>query len=153
MINSMYFNKEQFENGEMDKFIRQLNDMSYGKGNQQVQILIKPADCGAYIVEFVQIPWDHSYGGHFEYINEEHVVMLERQYPDGTFGQFFDEADYNQALEDWLLENPDWQQTNYGTFVTELDNDAAIQELLNMNNNINRHQDPLTGLDENGTLQ
>ena len=31
MVNSVYFSSDQFKNGEMDKFIHHLNELSYGK--------------------------------------------------------------------------------------------------------------------------
>ena len=51
----------------MDKFIHHLNELSYGKSDQMIQVLIIPVDCGAYEVQFIQVPWDHSYGGNFKY--------------------------------------------------------------------------------------
>ena len=40
MVNSLYFRSEQFKNGEMDKFIHNLNELSYGKSDQMIQVLI-----------------------------------------------------------------------------------------------------------------
>ena len=54
----------------MDKFIHNLNELSYGKSDQMIQVLIIPVDCGAYEVQFIQVPWDHSYGGNFKYDEE-----------------------------------------------------------------------------------
>ena len=70
MVNSIYFNSYQFKNGEMDKFIHNLNELSYCKSDQMIQVLIIPVDCGAYEVQFIQVPWDHSYGGNFKYYEE-----------------------------------------------------------------------------------
>ena len=70
MINSVYFSSDQFKNGEMDKFIHHLSELSYGKSDQMIQVLIIPVDCGAYEVQFIQVPWDHSYGGNFRYVEE-----------------------------------------------------------------------------------
>ena len=70
MVNSVYFSSDQFKNGEMDKFIHHLNELSYGKSDQMIQVLIIPVDCGAYEVQFIQVPWDHSYGGKFKYDEE-----------------------------------------------------------------------------------
>ena len=48
MINSVYFSSDQFKNGEMDKFIHHLNELSYGKSDQMIQVLIISVVCVFY---------------------------------------------------------------------------------------------------------
>lgn len=72
--NSMYFSAEMVKAGEMTKFIDQLNALSYGKGSFYNDIHIKPEDAGAFVVEWVQVPWDHAYGGYFVFVGDDECV-------------------------------------------------------------------------------
>ena len=74
-MNKMYFSSEMVAAGELTKFVSILLEQSYSKSNLYNDIHIYPEDLGAFIVEWVQLPWDHCYGGRFEYVDEEHEVV------------------------------------------------------------------------------
>ena len=131
MVNSVYFNKEQFENGEMDKFIHQLNELSYGSGHNMFQVLIRPEDCGAYVVEFVQVCWEEAYGEGFRYVRSDQKIYSEYRLPDNSYIEFETDEEYNEYLEDWLKENPGWVKTFYGTWTNEIENEKFRKELSN----------------------
>lgn len=69
-VNRVYFSKEQYKSGELWKFLECLLDRSYGEGSTKCLINIKPEDCGAFIVEFVDVDWKGEYGGEFIYVDE-----------------------------------------------------------------------------------
>lgn len=123
MMNSQYFSKEQVDAGEMDAFLKALRAQDYGKGGYYNDVHEFPADCGAHIVEWVQRSWRNDEDKGFDYIDSEHVVMLERQFPDGTYGYFVDEADYNYRLVEWLKERGEsgliWKKNQYGHWYEE----------------------------------
>ena len=56
-MNSMYFGKKELD--AMYELIHFLNEQSY-KSEYYNDVHIFPADLGAFIVEWAQVPWDHS---------------------------------------------------------------------------------------------
>lgn len=122
-MNSQYFSKEQVQAGEMDAFLKALRVQDYGKGGYYNDVHIKPADCGAYSVDWAQLRWEGDDDKGFEYIDSEHVLMLEKEMPDGTFEQFFGEDDYEMVLKDWLADElkagREWKKNEYGHWYEE----------------------------------
>ena len=76
--NSMYFTKEDVEAGFMHELLTFLCRYSYHSGPRDFShyndIQVYPADCEAFVVEWVQLPWSHTYGGGFQYVGEEQEV-------------------------------------------------------------------------------
>ena len=122
-MNSQYFSEEQVKAGEMDAFLKALRAQDYGKGGYYNDVHVKPADCGAYSVDWAQLRWEGDNDKGFEYIDSEHVIMLERAMPDGTFEQFFNEDDYEMVLKDWLADELKagliWKKDQYGHWYEE----------------------------------
>lgn len=119
-MNSQYFSKEQVDSGEFQQLLSFLMSESYGSGNHYNDIHIYPADCGAFIVEWVQLPWSHEYGGKgFQYVDEDQVVMLDRQFPDNHSELCYDEDDYKERLEEFLRGHPYYKQNEFGRWYIE----------------------------------
>ena len=122
-MNSQYFSEEQVKAGEMDAFLKALRAQDYGKGGYYNDVHIKPVDCGAYSVDWSQLRWEDDEDKGFEYIDSEHVIMLERDFPDNTSGYFMDEQDYNDQLEEWLENQKEagliWKKNQYGRWYEE----------------------------------
>lgn len=122
-MNSQYFSEEQVKAGEMDAFLKALRAQDYGKGGYYNDVHIKPADCGAYSVDWAQLRWEGDEDKGFEYVDSEHIIMLEKEMPDGTFQQFFDEGDYEMVLKDWLADElkagREWKKNKYGSWYEE----------------------------------
>ncbi len=97
-MNRQYFSEEQVKAGELDEFLKSLRSIDYGKGRYYNDVHIKPADCGAYNVEWAQLCWDGDDDKGFEFVDWEHTLVLERQLPDGSYAYFLDENEYNQKL-------------------------------------------------------
>jgi len=123
-MNSMYFNEEQVDSGEMIEFLNILLKQCYGKSEDYNDIHIKPVDCHAFIIEWNQIPWSGEYGGHFQFIEEDQTVMIEKFFPDNHSEMCYDEDDYKERLNDFLKNNPGWVKTAYETWTNELENKA-----------------------------
>lgn len=129
-LNSQYFNAASVEAGEMDEFIKILNKQSYGKSSYYNDVHHYPVDCGAFIVEWIQRPWDNSFdAGRFTTLAPDEVKMIEKTFPDGHYERFFDEEEYNEAFEQWLKDNPHWVRTPYGTWTNEEENRKFREEL------------------------
>lgn len=122
-MNTQYFNKKQVEAGEMDAFLKALRSQDYGDGEWYNDVHIRPTDCGDYAVEWAQLRWQNEEDTGFEYVDSEHTVMLEKEFPDDTFGYFMDEADYNEQLEKWLESQKKkglvWKRNRYGQWYEE----------------------------------
>ena len=110
-VNSVYFSKEDVGNGLMAEFIATLCRHTYESENLMNDIHIKPADLGAFVVEWEQAPWDHDYGGKFEYVAEDQIICYDVELPDGTFIYTPDKDEY---LKEWLEENPGWEKDEWG---------------------------------------
>ncbi len=119
-MNSQYFDEAAVKAGELDAFLAALRSQDYGKGRHYNDVHVFPADCGAYIVEWAQRMWDGDEDQGFRYIDDEHAVVLEREMPDGTFEQFFNEDDYNMVLSDWLADElkagREWKKDEFGNW-------------------------------------
>lgn len=59
------------------------------------------------IVEWEQVPFSGEWGGSFQYIDENHVVVYYGQFPDNHYEYFDSEDDFKEALEKFYLDNPD----------------------------------------------
>ncbi|MBO7732594.1 MAG: hypothetical protein J6S67_08570 [Methanobrevibacter sp.] len=120
-VNSQYFGSQAVESGAMLKFIKALTDMCYEDDDVALynDIRIHPEDCGSFIVEWAQVPWDHSYGGSFQYVDEDEQVMIEREFPDKSYRTFYDEEDYTEQLKQWLIDNPGYHKNQFGRWVND----------------------------------
>lgn len=126
-MNSQYFSEEQAKSGELDSFLKALRSMDYGKGDSYNDVHVKPADCGAYVVEWEQMRWEGEENKGFKFIDYEHAVMLEKEFPDGSSDFFYDEEDYKQRLEEWLEEEEKqgriWKKNQYGRWYDQTEQD------------------------------
>jgi len=120
-INKMYFSREAVRAGELNDLLNLLMTQSYGKSEHKNDIHIYAEDCGAFILEWANIPWDKSYGGRFEYIAEGQCIMLEKELPDGTIALVFDEEEYKDQLTEFLKEHPEYKQNQFGRWYTDDD--------------------------------
>ena len=114
-LNSVYFSKKAVENGDFQEFLNILMKQCYTDNDDREfmhfnDIHIFPCDCEAFIIEWVQKPWSGEYGGRFEYCDEEQVPMKAYDFPDNHFEYFASDKEYEEALKDWLEENPGWHQ-------------------------------------------
>ena len=116
-VNSMYFSEEAVANGELNKLLKYLMDYSYSDNDERKMMLycdihIKPEDCGAFVVEWTQEPWSNEFGdrGGFEYVDCDQLVMREYSFPDNHYEYFETDEQFNEALEEWLEENPGWHK-------------------------------------------
>lgn len=52
--------------------------------------------------------------GHFEFIDEDQVVMKEVAFPDNSFEYVFDDEEAKARLDEWLKEHPKWHKNQFG---------------------------------------
>ena len=71
-MNSMSFTPKDVEKGELRKFLDTLLSMDLDERYNEIHIW---SDSFCTIVDWECVPWDHSYGGTFEYVDEDHEVI------------------------------------------------------------------------------
>ena len=129
-VNSQYFSAERVQSGAMMDFVNLLLKMAYEKDADGCgtynDVHIYPQDLGAFTVEWAQVPWSHEYGGSFQYVDEDQLVVLERAFPDGTYEYFASEEEFATALDDWLVKHPEYHQNQWGMWTT--DNNASDED-------------------------
>lgn len=131
-VNSQYFSAERVQSGAMMDFVNLLLKMAYEKDADGCgtynDVHIYPQDLGAFTVEWAQVPWAHDYGGQFQYIDEDQVVLFERSYPDGTYDYFASEDEYKEALDEWLSEHPGYHRNQWGMWTCDSDEASPDDE-------------------------
>lgn len=129
IVNSQYFSDKQIEQGQMTRLLDYLMSEAYDKGDYYNDIHIRPCDCGTFVVEWIQIPWNHDFGGSFQYVGQDQVVLTEYRLPDDSHIDLVDDDDFEDYLENWLKEHPGWVRTQYGTWVNKIENEKFLEEL------------------------
>ena len=127
-MNRQHFSKKQIANGELERFLKILMDVSYGTGDYYNDIHIIPSDCGSFDMEWEQVPWNHQFGGRFEFLTEGQVVMEEFTFPDNHIEMCFDEQDFKERLNAWLVENPGWYQNSWGMWTKKEEQEVCENE-------------------------
>lgn len=124
-VNQQYFSAERVKSGAMSAFIQTLLTFAYDTDDKDTatynDVHVYPADCGAFMVEWAQEPWSREYGGSFQYVDEDQLVVLERSFPDGTYEYFGSEEEFTTALNNWLMEHPEYHQNQWGRWTTSDD--------------------------------
>lgn len=110
--NSMYFKHLE----DALAMVKKLCELSLSEDDLYSDIHIYENET-AFIVEWEQIPYDHAYGGTFKYVDEDEEVMLYRTFPDNHGEYFSSEEEFQEALTEWLKENPGWVRTQFGRWV------------------------------------
>ena len=133
-MNRQYFSKEQIAAGELNEFLEVLLKQCYGKSETYNDIHIKPADCGAFVIEWEETPWSGEWGGHWQYINddEEEIVVKYYYFPDDHYELFQTKEEYEEALKEWLEEHKEerWAKNQYDHWYSQKEQEAW-EEYLN----------------------
>jgi hypothetical protein len=123
-INSQYFSDAAVKSGDMAKFIQILMDQCYPEDcdfKLYNDIHIRPEDCGAFVVEWSQEPWDQSYGGRFQYVGEDQAVRTEYEFPDEHYEYLSGDDEYEERLDEFLAEEKargiEWVKSEFGRWV------------------------------------
>lgn len=116
--NSMSFTPEEVKKGLHTSLIDYLISLQYSSEHRFNDIHIT-SDSYCLIVEWVFVPFDHSYGGSFQYVDEDEHVMREVELPSGGYEFIFADEDPNEYLKDWLKEHPGWTRDHFGHWTYE----------------------------------
>lgn len=96
-------------------FIKVLHNISKNDLEWYCDIHTYYEDCNVCVVEWTQSPKDRGWGADgFKYVGEDEVIMIEKEFPDNHYEYFMSEAEYEEALKDWLLEHPTYKKNQFG---------------------------------------
>ena len=130
-MNTQAFTPEEQQKGLHYKLIeflmKQNEDME--KCYNEIHIT---SDGYCIIVEWDKVPYSREYGGTFQYIDEDHVVMKEVRLPDGHYEYAFNEEDEKEIWDTFLKGNPGWVKTSYGTWTNEIENEKFKKLMENL---------------------
>lgn len=134
-MNRQYFSKEQVAAGELNEFLNVLLKQCYGKSDCFNDIHIKPEDCGAFMIEWEETPWNHEWGGHWQYIDDDcdEVVAKWYSFPDNhnvLLESKESKEVYEELLEDWLEEHKEegWHKNHLGQWVKRDENFKLVDK-------------------------
>ena len=106
--NSMSFTPEEVKQGLHTKLIKYLLD--YNKDcEQHYNDIHITTDGYCLIVEWASIPYDHAWGGSFQYVDFDEVIMHEVHLPDGSSVLSRDEQEDAEIIQDFLNKNSDYK--------------------------------------------
>lgn len=77
------------------------------------------------VLEYSQVPYDGSYGGRFEYIDEDSEIVTNKYLPDGTWLQVHSDSEYEEQLVEFLRKHPNYKMNEWGKWILteDFDND------------------------------
>lgn len=80
------------------------------------------------IIEWDNVPFDGTYGGTFRYVDEEHDVLKEVEFPDGHY-EYLPDRDEEWVIKEWLEDNPGWEKDEWGNWINTDDIKSKKEEL------------------------
>ena len=124
-MNSQSFDVSK-ENGrkQFDAFLKVLLDYNIDKENDDYNDIHIRQEEMFMIIEWDKVPYNHEWGGTFQYIDSDDVVMKEVTFPDRHCEYLFPEEVEN-TLKEWKEKHPEWIQTSYGTWTNTEENRIA----------------------------
>ena len=106
--NSMSFTPEEVKQGLHTKLIKYLLD--YNKDcEQHYNDIHITTDGYCLIVEWASIPYDHAWGGSFQYVDFDEVIMHEVHLPDGSSVLSRNEEEDAEIIQDFLNKNSEYK--------------------------------------------
>ena len=116
--NSMSFSREAMKEGLHLELIKYLVNYHLNNDYHFNDVHIT-TDGETLIVEWEQVPYDHAFGGSFQYVEEDCLVMRDLDLPDGGNTFIPQDDDPEEYLKEWLEEHPGWKRSAYGHWVFE----------------------------------
>lgn len=75
------------------------------------------------IIQWVQIPTDHEWGGEFKFVDEDKVIMEEVSFPDGSYDYAANDEDKQFMIDAWIEKHPTWRKGPFGRWIETSDSD------------------------------
>ena len=116
-MNRQVFRKKEIDKGCLNKLLNVLIELNHTLEDDYNEIHIYQDDFIT-VVEWEQVPFNGEYGGKFEYIDEEHLVLKEVRFPDNHI-EWLKDGEEEEALKDFLKEHPEYTKDEYGFWVLD----------------------------------
>lgn len=111
--NSMTFTPKEVEDGLAREAIGFIMSLS-AKSDTHMAELAVTTDGYCTTVKWIWVPYDRSYGGKFEFVDDGEEVMREVELPDGSWSYIGKNDDQEAYIGDWLSRNPGWHRDSHG---------------------------------------
>lgn len=106
--NTQAFVPEEVEQGLFNKLIEYF--LFYNKTSQEHYIDFHVTTDGyCTIVDWIEVPYNHEWGGSFEYVQVDEYVMHDLELPDGTYMRSTNEIEDKEIIDDFIANNPDYE--------------------------------------------
>ena len=126
--NSQSFTPEEVSKGMVNELVGFLLNQNTQLEGSYNEIRIT-SDGYCTIVEWATVPYDGEWGGKFQFIDVDHEVFKEVIFPDNHY-EYLRDNEEEEAIKEWLEENPGWKKNDYGIWVNEEENERIRKELL-----------------------
>lgn len=128
--NSQAFTPNEVEKGLHLDLIKFLLEQSSKFEDSYYEIHID-SDGYCTIVEW----YDKRYDGQdcnegWQFIDWEQEVMYRQEFPDNHYEYVFSKEEGQELLDEWLKENPDWKQNEYGHWYNEKENEEFYNQYV-----------------------
>ncbi len=122
--NSQAFTPEEVKKGLHLDLLNYLLDHNKKNETQYYDIHIT-SDGYCTIIEWTDVDYNQKFGpeGEFKYVPADGYVMIEKIFPDNHTELCYNEEDYQERLDEFLKEHPEWVKTSYGTWTNQKENE------------------------------
>lgn len=129
MVNSLGFTPEEVKKGMFNEFLSLLIKQNDEFEHSYNEIHIT-SDGYCTIVEWDKVPYNHDYGGTFQYVDEEHLVVKEVQMPDGVYEWAVDDDMEKDLIDDFIKDNPEYYKDSFGRWHNKKEEEEFAKMLL-----------------------
>ena len=127
-MNSVAFTPEEVERGMLKELLDFLIEQNTKFEHSYNEIHIC-SDGVCQIVEWDKVPYSHEYGGTFQYVDEDHLVVKEFNMPDGCYEWAVDDDMEKEIIDDYLKEHPEYYKDVFGRWRNK-EEDEAYKKLV-----------------------
>lgn len=113
-LNEAYFSKDDVKAGLFDELLRTLIDYNSKSKDGYCDIRIRPGDSGSMVIEWVYKSWKVPDALGFAFTDEDHILATVCRLPDNSEIFCRTDRDAEEALAEFLEENPHYEKDEYG---------------------------------------
>lgn len=128
--NSQAFTPDEVEKGLHLDLIKFLLEQSSKFEDSYYEIHID-SDGYCTIIEWYDKRYNGADGDEgWKFVDYEHEVMYRQKFPDNCYEYFPDKECAEEALQEWLKDNPGWKKNQYGHWYNEKENEDFYNQFV-----------------------